>query len=442
MKPIWTIIITVVATAAIVGGGTWYLIDSNAKKDKQTLQTELDTLNQKIAEESATSGTVVTSGATATTGATVTDETASWKTFSSAKYGFSAKYPENWLINDYVSESKRLYILSPDRKAKLDAGRIVRLYDVSVNIYTTASELPNNQTKKLSFENWIKEEADNYGFTSRKATTFDGGIGYVGKGTGEITTYLMFVVKNGIIYQIETGESETPSSTEQSIIDSIKLITPDVTADWKTYTNKDLGISFKYPNTWKDIKFSKIDQTNDANKANTGINYNVGWGGGEKNYVDPENAFNFNLYSKDFVSVPVFAAYSKSIDPTWTMAQYNENHVISANTALAYKSINGKAVLAVNYFNMECSPGLGMTLIVPTKNLNHPNLFVHITFDLTKDASVKAFEAKQVASQGDACDMKDGYQPIADKIMAGTYSAAIDAQKKILEGIANSYNNI
>jgi hypothetical protein len=69
MKPIWTILITVVATAAIVGGGTWYLIDSNAKKDKQTLQTELDTLNQRLADEAATSGTAVTSGASATSGA-------------------------------------------------------------------------------------------------------------------------------------------------------------------------------------------------------------------------------------------------------------------------------------------------------------------------------------------------------------------------------------
>ena len=37
------------------------------------------------------------------------------------------------------------------------------------------------------------------------------------------------------------------------------------TAGWKTYTNAELGISFKYPNDWGEVVVVKIDQTHDVN---------------------------------------------------------------------------------------------------------------------------------------------------------------------------------
>ncbi|MEI7792223.1 MAG: hypothetical protein WCI57_01920 [Candidatus Berkelbacteria bacterium] len=92
MKRIWIIVITAVATAAIVGGGTWYLIDSHAKKDKDKLQTELDTLNQRLADEAATSGIAVTSGTTAA------DPIAGWKNYFNQKYGYTVDAPAEYNV--------------------------------------------------------------------------------------------------------------------------------------------------------------------------------------------------------------------------------------------------------------------------------------------------------------------------------------------------------
>ncbi|MEI7791997.1 MAG: hypothetical protein WCI57_00735 [Candidatus Berkelbacteria bacterium] len=110
MKPIWTILITVVATAAVVGGGTYYLINKSADKDKSHLQAQIDDLNAKVTSatkapsKTVASGTTVNSGATVSTGTTVTsgaattgtavaNPTASWKTYTNSTYNFSFKYP-------------------------------------------------------------------------------------------------------------------------------------------------------------------------------------------------------------------------------------------------------------------------------------------------------------------------------------------------------------
>jgi hypothetical protein len=110
MKAIWTILITVVATAAVVGGGTYYLINKSANKDKSDLQAQIDDLNVKVSSVAVTSGKTVTSGTTvnsgttvstgvaATTGTTAVNPTAGWKTYTNATYGFSVEYPSGATI--------------------------------------------------------------------------------------------------------------------------------------------------------------------------------------------------------------------------------------------------------------------------------------------------------------------------------------------------------
>jgi len=67
MKRIWIIVITAVVTAAIVGGGTWYLVQKNIDKDKSDLQAQIDDLSVKVSGMTATSGIAVTSGTTVET---------------------------------------------------------------------------------------------------------------------------------------------------------------------------------------------------------------------------------------------------------------------------------------------------------------------------------------------------------------------------------------
>lgn len=97
MKSFWKITFTVLITGAIVGGSTYYYINSKAKQDKNELQAQIDDLNVKLTttEQSLTD---------AQTAATVAGETADWKTYTNSRYGYSIKYPENWHVNSTSSE--------------------------------------------------------------------------------------------------------------------------------------------------------------------------------------------------------------------------------------------------------------------------------------------------------------------------------------------------
>lgn len=124
MKPIWTILITAVATAAIAGSGAWYLVNAGADKDKSDLRAQIDDLSAKVSGTTVTSGDAVTSGATvtsgvATTGSTVADPTAGWNTYTSSTFGFSFKYPVAWnAVWDGGSNSVSVH--SPENQAILD----------------------------------------------------------------------------------------------------------------------------------------------------------------------------------------------------------------------------------------------------------------------------------------------------------------------------------
>jgi hypothetical protein len=92
--------------------------------------------------------------------------------------------------------------------------------DIGIKVYTSASDLPNNSVKKLSFEDWIEQAADSYGFIQRKSITLDGVVGYQGLGSGDGVSYIVFVQNGSNIYKLETGDTQTPTQTEQTIINS------------------------------------------------------------------------------------------------------------------------------------------------------------------------------------------------------------------------------
>ncbi|MCX6808785.1 MAG: hypothetical protein NTW50_03925, partial [Candidatus Berkelbacteria bacterium] len=88
---IWIIVIAVVATAILVGGGTWYFLNKKATSDKKDLQAQIDALGGKT--------TVTTDDSTATTTTpsdTASDPTTSWKTLTDSHYSLSLKYPDSW----------------------------------------------------------------------------------------------------------------------------------------------------------------------------------------------------------------------------------------------------------------------------------------------------------------------------------------------------------
>ncbi|MFH1598066.1 MAG: PsbP-related protein [Patescibacteria group bacterium] len=151
------------------------------------------------------------------------DVTADWQTYASEDYGYSIKYPNDWLTNmEYINQSN-LYLLTQERKQDLDDGRIVRVFDVMVKVYGTAVELPHNSDDQLNFENWIDQKADTWGFINRESVLIDGITGYQGIGSGDGTSYISYIEKDGYIYEIQTGDTDVPTETEQLVIDSFQF---------------------------------------------------------------------------------------------------------------------------------------------------------------------------------------------------------------------------
>jgi len=157
MKPIWTILITVVLTAAIVGGGMYYVMNKNSDGDESALQAQIDDLSAKVSTTSTTSGAAVTSGAAitpstvvstgtaATSGAATTpavvSATAGWKTLTDSHFGISFKYPATWPTsksaymtaeeNDLIGVAESWASLTTDTLADKGKTRYVRIAKLS-----------------------------------------------------------------------------------------------------------------------------------------------------------------------------------------------------------------------------------------------------------------------------------------------------------------------
>lgn len=147
--------------------------------------------------------------------------TDTYLTYTNEAYGFSIQYPKNWFWD--ATYAGNLFLTSPGRQKDVDAGKMVRVCDICLKAYKLSAELPNNQDSKSSFEDWISQLSGNYGFINREPITIDGVSGYQGLGVGDGESYLVFVKNDNFIYEISTGDTNTPTKIEQTIIDSIKF---------------------------------------------------------------------------------------------------------------------------------------------------------------------------------------------------------------------------
>lgn len=255
MKPIWTILITVVATAAIAGSGTYYLANKSADKDKSDLQAQIDDLSAKV------SGTTVTSGDAVTSGATVVDETASWKTYANTTYGFSLKYPESWTKEENSGEGLAQFYSTV-------AGRSLTSTETKIVVWAIPA---------TSISNLEKYVADNDGKISSSSDITLGGVAskkFVLTPVDDVKFTVVYALHGDSYIKISCLEN---ASNLDTILSTFKF---DETLTWKTYTNTTYGFSFKYPSSWnsdipvhpnlgKDVEFNS-PETVAAQKANLG----------------------------------------------------------------------------------------------------------------------------------------------------------------------------
>ena len=156
MKTIWIVLISFVATAVIVGGGTYALANKKATTDKNKLQAQINDLNTKLttatkslataqaaaAQLTATQAAATAQAAAATAAAAQATAaqkaaaaqaataaqaaatqaaaaqaaaTVGWQTYTDKTYGFSFKYPATYTVNDSSSDSdSSVYIRTSD----------------------------------------------------------------------------------------------------------------------------------------------------------------------------------------------------------------------------------------------------------------------------------------------------------------------------------------
>jgi hypothetical protein len=199
MKPIWTIVISFVATAGIVGGGTYYLVNSKATKDKNNLQTQITDLNKKMAdtEKSLADAQSTTMPTATTTTSSATDETESWKTYSNTAYGFSLKYPSSCTAN--VASSY----------ASNDG---VYIDDASTGGYEQPHLLiVEAEQSSLTLDAYQAKASKDATFTQAAAITFAGQPAYEGVSNGMTSSYGIIVKKGSYIYHLDlsSGNKDT-----------------------------------------------------------------------------------------------------------------------------------------------------------------------------------------------------------------------------------------
>lgn len=124
MKKVWIITISVLATAIIIGGGTYYYLNSKADKEQKELQTKLDNLNQDLSAKTAELQTVTEDATTKTTTATTVDRTGQ-KKYTYSAIGLSFYYPEAFgtpSIEEKKGKTGSEYVISFSGKEGLFLG--------------------------------------------------------------------------------------------------------------------------------------------------------------------------------------------------------------------------------------------------------------------------------------------------------------------------------
>jgi len=145
-----------------------------------------------------------------------------WQTYNDHNIGLSFQYPAEWTVGQ---ESNLVYIRSKETSDKLlDKNNTwTRVGDIIIT-KMPISKLPNN-TNNLSLEDWVNsQEAKNYGISQPiQMYSLNGLTGYKVMGCGEMCTEEIYLDISGIVYSIESGNSEYFSETSNQIISTLKF---------------------------------------------------------------------------------------------------------------------------------------------------------------------------------------------------------------------------
>ncbi len=89
MSKTWIVILTIVITAVVAVGASYYYLNNKAEEEKTELQNQIDELKDQVSDLQAAE-------ADTSTTTEVDDDELSWKTYQNSKYGFSLTFGDKW----------------------------------------------------------------------------------------------------------------------------------------------------------------------------------------------------------------------------------------------------------------------------------------------------------------------------------------------------------
>ena len=232
---IWLIAsLAIIIFCGAVASAYYYKIK---KDDKKTATTQSTTSTNSA-------GTVITDNTGATSSASATSSsTADWKTYTSFAYNFSFKYPSDWLAQDStgIDQPLQVQVSSPTDNAEQPVS-----FTLTVDKVDSVDSLVKlNSDRYGSMTNFQKTSIS---FAGENATQITYQDNTPRSGTGSNKTIIFS--QGGYSYVINGNDKSVTGAMDKvnSIFSSLQFT--DLTAGWKTFTDKDYGFSFKYPTNW------------------------------------------------------------------------------------------------------------------------------------------------------------------------------------------------
>lgn len=117
LKHIWIILIAIVLTAIIVGGGVYAWQKSSLRATEQSLQQQISDLQDQIANLQQPMQSSVTNQQVSEEATQPDDETANWKTYQNSALGFELKAPSYVVVDkEFDDQYNRLVIFKSDKE--------------------------------------------------------------------------------------------------------------------------------------------------------------------------------------------------------------------------------------------------------------------------------------------------------------------------------------
>ncbi len=178
IKPIWTIIITVIITAGLVGGGGYYYLNQKAEDEKAVLQEQIDVLLDQVTLLKKTSTATTTDDSTSSSSSATSSTSDDWKVYTNSTYNFTITFTDLWSRYDIAAEKLTgseyiywVYVPTTDESYSFDKPGYVA--PIAISVFTldqwasvSATEGPKptktdeNDTYVLAYSTWQDAPTD------------------------------------------------------------------------------------------------------------------------------------------------------------------------------------------------------------------------------------------------------------------------------------------